>query len=72
LRGGGAPFPLALSAEAEDFGIALTLDAGENRSSCRASRVVAQERHPGNASYYYFLYPPADRGTLRVGATNYR
>ncbi len=73
LRGGGAPFPLALSAEAEDFGIALNLAAGEKPLILQGEQGLSRKSAtPGNASYYYSFTRLPTTGTLRVGATNYR
>ena len=73
LRGGGAPFPLALSADAEDFGIELELAAGEKPPVLQGEQGLSRKSAtPGNASYYYSLTRLPTAGTLRVGATRYR
>ena len=73
LRGGGAPFPLALSAEAEDFGITLNLAAGEKPLILQGEQGLSRKSAtPGNASYYYSFTRLPTTGALRVGATNYR
>jgi predicted secreted hydrolase len=70
LRGGGEPFPLALSADAEDFGIALQLAAGEKPLILQGEQGLSRKSAtPGNASYYYSFTRLPTAGTLRVGAT---
>jgi predicted secreted hydrolase len=73
LRGGGAPFPLVLSADAEGFGMALELAAGEKPLVLQGEQGLSRKSAtPGNASYYYSFTRLPTAGTLRVGATNYR
>lgn len=70
LRGGGEPFPLALAADAEDFGIALQLAAGEKPLILQGEQGLSRKSAtPGNASYYYSFTRLPTAGTLRVGAT---
>jgi predicted secreted hydrolase len=72
LRGDGAPFPLALSADAEDFGMALELAAGNKPLVLQGERGLSRKSAtPGNASYYYSFTRLPTTGTLRVGATSY-
>jgi predicted secreted hydrolase len=73
LRGRGEPFPLELSADAEDFGIYLTLAAGEKPLVLQGEQGWSRKSAtPGNASYYYSFTRLPTAGTLRVGATSYQ
>jgi len=72
LRGGGEPFPLTLSADAEDFGMALELAAGEKPLILQGEQGLSRKSAtPGNASYYYSFTRLPTAGTLRVGAKGY-
>jgi predicted secreted hydrolase len=72
LRGDGEPFPLGLSADTVDFGIALKLGAGEKPLILQGEQGLSRKSAtPGNASYYYSFTRLPTAGTLRVGATSY-
>ena len=61
-------FPLRLQAETVDFGIDLTLQAGDKNPVLQGDRGLSQKgAEPGNASYYYSYTRLPSQGSIRIG-----
>jgi predicted secreted hydrolase len=65
-------FPLTVSAQNEDTGLSLQLQAGDKPLVLQGERGLSRKSTtPGNASYYYSFTRLPTRGELRIGDTVY-
>ncbi|MGB5258990.1 MAG: lipocalin-like domain-containing protein [Gammaproteobacteria bacterium] len=72
MRANTELFPLTVSAQSEDFGLSLELQAGNKPLVLQGERGLSRKSAaPGNASYYYSFTRLPTRGELRIGDTVY-
>jgi predicted secreted hydrolase len=72
LRGDTQLFPLTLSAQHDDIGVQLELQAGDKPLVLQGERGLSRKSAtPGNASYYYSFTRLPTRGELRIGSMVY-
>ncbi len=72
MRADNELFPLSVTAQDEDIGLALQLQSGDKPLVLQGERGLSRKSAtPGNASYYYSFTRLPTRGELRIGDTVY-
>jgi predicted secreted hydrolase len=72
MRAGDELFPLTVTAQHGDIGLALQMQSGDKPLVLQGERGLSRKSAtPGNASYYYSFTRLPTRGELRIGDTLY-